>query len=296
MLQSKMPVFSTIALMGRSNNPNIQNTLETLMGLLTAQKVKIILDEKYAQLIHAPHQIYPSLKNTPYSEIDLVIVIGGDGSLLQSAREVVPYNIPIIGINRGRKGFLTDISPKHLEDILPILQGEYLEEKRFLLQATLQRDHKTLKTGIALNDVVVYSGDVARMIEFEIFINGTFVYKQRSDGLITATPTGSTAYALSGGGPIIHPHLEAVTLVQMHPHTLSSRPIVIHPNMSIELHVTPENQLHPRCSLDGQEHFEMLPNDTLKITRHHQELRLLHPKTYDYYQILRSKLGWGHSN
>lgn len=289
--------FSTIALTGRSNNPDIQTTLESLIAILNKYNINCVLDETYAYLLKNQKIQYPTLKTTPYSQIDLVIVIGGDGSLLQSARDIVPFGIPIIGINRGRKGFLADISPQHLtEEIIPIIQGQYLEEPRFLLEAKLFRDNQIINEGIALNDVVVYSGHVARMIEFEIFINKTFVYKQRSDGLITSTPTGSTAYALSGGGPIVHPHLEAMTLVPMHPHTLSSRPLVINANAQIELHLTLENQLHPRCSLDGQEHFDMLPNDVLKITRHPQTLRLLHPKQYDYYHTLRSKLGWGHSN
>ncbi len=289
--------FSTVALTGRSNNPKIAHTLESLIAILKKHTINIILDEEYARLLNDQQNQYSTLKTTPYDKIDLVIVVGGDGSLLQSARDIVPYHIPIIGINRGRKGFLADISPQHLEaEITPILEGQYIEEPRFLLQAQLIRNNEIINEGIALNDVVVYSGHVARMIEFEIFINKTFVYKQRSDGLITSTPTGSTAYALSGGGPIVHPHLEAITLVQMHPHTLSSRPIVVNTNVTIELHLTLENQLHPRCSLDGQEHFDMLPNDILKITRHPQELRLLHPKQYDYYHTLRSKLGWGHSN
>lgn len=296
-MTKKHPLFSTIALMGRSNNPEIKSTLESLIAILTEQKINIVLDEDYARLIEGSDKNYPSLKETPYSKIDLVIVIGGDGSLLQSARAVVPFNIPIVGINRGRKGFLADISPQHLiNEINPILKGEYVEEPRFLLQTELLRNGETIHSGIALNDVVVYSGDLARMIEFEIFINDAFVYKQRSDGLITSTPTGSTAYALSGGGPILHPNLEAVVLVPMHPHTLSSRPIVLNANVTIKLHLTLENQLHPRGSLDGQEHFDMLPNDTLKITRHSQTLRLLHPEHYDYYKTLRSKLGWGHSN
>lgn len=293
-MKKESPIFSTVAIMGRSNHPNVEQTLEKLTDILVQKNIKPVLDQKYAELL-LPSS-FPTLEDIPYSQIDLVVVIGGDGSLLESAREVVTYDIPIVGINRGRIGFLTDISPQDLDEILPILEGDYVEEPRFLLEAELQREGKTIHRGIALNDVVVYSGHVARMIEFEIFINKRFVYKQRSDGLITTTPTGSTAYALSGGGPIVHPHLEAITLVQMHPHTLSSRPIVINAQSTIELHLTQENQLHPRCSLDGQEHFDMVPNDIVKITRHTQTLRLLHPKQYDYYQTLRSKLGWGHSN
>jgi len=293
--EKKIDSFSKIALTGRSN-PEIHNTLIKLIDLLEKYNINIILNEPYAQLLGPESKKYPILETTSYSAIDLVIVIGGDGSLLESARSIVPYHIPIIGINRGRKGFLTDISPQGLEEIIPILQGHYIEEPRFLLEAQLLRDNKIINEGIALNDVVVYSGHVARMIEFEVFIDKQFVYKQRSDGLITSTPTGSTAYALSGGGPIVHPHLEAITLVPMHPHTLSSRPIIVNADADIELHLTPENQLHPRCSLDGQQHFDMLPNDILTITRHAQTLRLLHPMQYDYYRTLRSKLGWGHSN
>ncbi|EKD45091.1 MAG: inorganic polyphosphate/ATP-NAD kinase, partial [uncultured bacterium] len=188
----------------------------------------------------------------------------------------------------GQLGFLTDIHPDHLEKIADVLNGKLLLEKRFLLQATLSR--KIL--GMALNDVVLLPGDTAQLIEFDTLINGNLVCEQRADGMIIATPTGSTAYALSAGGPILHPQLNAIALVPMFPHTLSSRPIVVEGDARIELIIRESNETSPCISCDGQTKISVKPGDRIQIQKTKKSLRLIHPNDYDYYATLREKLGW----
>ncbi|MDX1356739.1 MAG: NAD(+) kinase, partial [Halomonas venusta] len=201
----------------------------------------------------------------------------------------------MLGVNRGRLGFLTDISPDELESrVGEVLAGEFEVEERFLLDAVLYRNGKAVGSGSALNEVVVHPGKAVRMIEFELFIDGQFVYSQRSDGLIIATPTGSTAYALSGGGPIMHPKLDVVTLVPMFPHTLSSRPIVIDAASEIRVHIGETNQTYPHISCDGQTRAVAKPDDVLVIQRKPERVQLVHPIGHNFYEVLRSKLGWSH--
>lgn len=224
---------------------------------------------------------------------DLAIVIGGDGSMLKAARAIVNKNIPIIGINRGNLGFLADVNPNHLEDTLTeILQGNYCAEQRTMLQVSIMQNDKIIKQHLALNDVVLHHGNVARLIEFSIYIDDQFVVDQRSDGLITATPTGSTAYALSGGGPIIYPTLDVINLVPMFAHTLSARPIVVHKNSKIKLVLNPRNKTAANVSCDGQTHIALNNDHELHIQTHINNLQLLHPKSYNYFAVLREKLGW----
>jgi len=284
--------FLKIGLVGKYTNPEARSTLASLVTFLQSKKIEIAMEPASAQLM-PDLLIKPLAREALATFCDLIIVVGGDGSLLDVARSLVNHNIPIVGVNRGRRGFLTDISPQALTQSLePILRGEFQKEQRFLIEMQLWRHQNLLHKGIALNDIVLYSGDVARMIDFQVHINEQFVYRQRSDGLITATPTGSTAYALAGGGPILHPTLDAIVLVPMHPAVLSSRPIVIDSHSKIELHLMPDNSFNPRLSCDGQVHFDIHPDDKVIIQRKTQELCLLHPLDYDYYYTLRSKLGW----
>lgn len=278
--------------MGKPNNPEVRSTIHTLIEFLKELGLSVLVDKTCAPIVK-DSKVPTGSSQKVVDKSDLIIVVGGDGSLLNAGRAIVEHDVPVIGVNRGRKGFLTDVSPQALADELgPMLNGEFIEEQRFLLKATIERKGKTIHENVGLNDVVLYSGHVARMIEFEVFIQDAFVYRQRSDGLIIATPTGSTAYALSGGGPILHPSIEACVLVPMHPHTLSSRPIVISSDKKIMIHVVEENEFKPRFSFDGQVHLDVEPNDMIHIERNHNTLRLLHPKSYDYYQTLRGKLGW----
>lgn len=288
-----MPMlFPRIGLMGKHSNPEVHSTLRALIAHLRSEGHTVVLETQCA--LSLPDLNLPPSPSAQLGKLcDLLIVVGGDGSLLEAARAVVLDQVPVVGVNRGRRGFLTDISPQALTQSLdPLLNGHYQEERRFLLDFQLLRDGEIIASASALNEIVLYSGENAKIIEFELRINNQFVYSQRSDGLITTTPTGSTAYALAGGGPILHPTLEAIALVPLHPAVLSSRPIVVDSRSQIELHVIAENLPRVHVSCDGQIHFEAKPNDVLRIQRKTPELRLLHPLEYDYYRTLQTKLGW----
>lgn len=220
---------------------------------------------------------------------DLVVTIGGDGTLLQAARCMVDYGVPLLGINLGRLGFLADITPNNMLDTLDlILAGEFQEDHRFLLQAEIDGHYET-----ALNDIVIHKWNTARMIEFETYINSKFVDAQRSDGLIVSTPTGSTAYALSGGGPLLDTALNAIVLVPICPHTLSNRPIVIQGDSDIELRViSNSDRKHVRVTCDGQT-CRSVDSNSVWIRKHDRPVRLIHPQGYDHFDLLRVKLGWG---
>lgn len=294
--------FQKIGLIGKHTHPEIQSTLAQLYELLAPHITGFYVEENLAHFLPsaALTSASPKINVLPVHElpnhVDLAIVIGGDGSFLNAARLIVNHHIPVLGINRGRLGFLTDFSPKDFEtELLPVLKGEYKQESRFLLHSELIRNHQVIASSLALNDVVLYSGDIARLLEFEVTIDGHFMSRQRADGIIAATPTGSTAYALSGGGPIVHPELGAIVLVPMHPLTLSSRPIVLSPHAQIEWHVMNNITIHPKLSFDGQVIFTLEPDDKIIIKKHATELTILHPKNYDYYHTLRTKLGWNWS-
>ncbi len=287
-----MSKFSKIGLMGKPNNPEVKSTFQTLIDFLADMKLKVFLDEACA-FLGDTSSLTVLKASEMVTKVDVVIVVGGDGSMLSAARTVLEANVPIIGVNRGHKGFLTDISPQAIaQGLRPMLKGEVVVEKRFLLEAALTRQDTVISVNPALNDVVLYSGHVARMVELEALVDGAYVYKMRSDGIILATPTGSTAYSLSAGGPIVHPSLEAISMVPMHPHTLTTRPIALPASSDIELKVTSDNQLSPRLSWDGQIHADVNQGDIIKVRRHKKELKLLHPKDYDYFQTLRGKLAW----
>ncbi len=231
-----------------------------------------------------------SANETPY---DLIVVVGGDGSLLGAARLAVQKGIPLVGINRGRLGFLTSISPHEAEAKLDeVFNGAYEEEHRFLLQARIQdENHVILHERLALNDVVLRQEDPA-MIEFDVFEQKALISNYRADGLIVATPTGSTAYALSGGGPILHPTMDAITLVPMFPHTLSSRPIVLGTQNSLHIHMSSSNESPARLICDGEDHLMVNPGQWICIEKFPRKVSILQPLTYNYYETLRSKLGW----
>lgn len=224
---------------------------------------------------------------------DLIVVVGGDGSLLSAARMAIQVNTPVIGVNRGRLGFLTDILPQDIETQLSdVLEGQYEEEYRFLLKTSIGDHQHTYFEGDALNDVVLGRGSDTHLIEFDVYINQQLVSHFRSDGMILSTPTGSTAYALSAGGPIMHPQLNAIVLVPMFSHSLSSRPLVIDGNAQIELFISTFNEHDLRVSCDGHESRMVKPGQKVAIKKNSNQLRLLHPVGYHYYDTLRSKLGW----
>lgn len=284
--------FSRIGIIGKHSKHEVQQLAISLVAYLEQLGLTIIIESQLAGHI-PPSTAQVDQLDSIAQHCDLIVLIGGDGSLLNAARAVVDHDVPVIGINCGRRGFLTDLSAQDFTHTLgPILEGQYKEERRFLLEMALWRNNQCVHEGIALNEVTLYSGHIARIMEFQVWINQQFVYRQRSDGIITATPTGSTAYALAGGGPILHPSLDAFVIVPMHPAVLSSRPIVVDSQSTVELHLVPENPLKPRISCDGQMHFDAHPDDRIFIRRKAKELRLLHPHDYDYYHTLRTKLGW----
>jgi NAD+ kinase len=219
-------------------------------------------------------------------------VVGGDGTLLNAARSLADTGCAVLGVNLGRLGFLVDVSPEDMDTQLnSILGGDFIEEPRTLLHAMVTRDGEPVDESTALNDVVINKKDIARMIELDTWIDGHYLNRNRSDGLIVATPTGSTAYALSGGGPILHPGLDAITLVPICPHTLSNRPIVINHDSRIEI-VIHEGTLQAQISCDGQVNLTLDPGDRVTVRRHDHDLRLLHPPGHDYFDVLRRKLRW----
>lgn len=283
--------FQRIALIGRAGVQGVPETLTALKDHLLSLNKEVVLEENAAQMMH-DHD----LKTAPAMELhqyaDLLIVVGGDGSMLNAAHIAVPQDLPVLGINRGRLGFLTDIHPHDLSKIDAILNGQYREETRFLLTALIEEENKPIAHDMGLNDVVLLPGDIAQMIEFDVYINDEFVCAHRADGLIVATPTGSTAYALSGGGPIMHPQLDAIALVPMFPHTLSSRPIVVEGSSKICLNISKSNDTSPYLSCDGQKRMSVTPGGSIKIEKKAQQLRLIHPDDYNYYDTLRTKLDW----
>jgi len=284
--------FKTIGIFGRVNNPGVIETLKALIDYLRNLSQEMVVDEETASSLDDT-----TLKRVSRTELsqccDLVIVVGGDGSLLHAAHSVIHNETPVLGINRGRLGFLTDILPQEMHQIKAILEGQYILEKRFLLNASVEHHGKILGQCDALNEVALIPDSVPHMNEFEIYIDDQFVCSQDSDGVIIATPTGSTAYALSGGGPILHPQLDAIVIVPMFPHTLSLRPIVIEGNHRITIIITPRNTATPRVSCDSQSFIHAPPGSRIHIEKKSQRLHLIHPKNYNYYASLRSKLHWG---
>lgn len=221
---------------------------------------------------------------------DLAIVMGGDGTMLSVARSLIDTDVPLVGINRGRFGFLTDLRAEDmLVEIDRMLAGDFIKEPRMLLSTDVVRDGQVVYSSHALNDVVIKSG--LRLIELEIAIDKQFVYKQRSDGLIISTPTGATAYALSAGGPILHSNLEAISLVPICPHTLSNRPIAV--NSASNIVVTVVQFDEAQLSFDGQFQVGLEIGDKIMVRRAEKTISLLHPIEYCYFDMLRNKLNWG---
>ncbi len=287
-----MQTFKNIGLIGRLGSTKVVDTLKRLMHFLDERDYHVIIEDRTATVL-LDHGHPEASRRTLGELCDLVIVVGGDGSLLGAARTLCHSGTLVLGVNRGRLGFLTDISPDELEErVGQVLAGQYEVEERFLLDAELYRDGTQVGSGDALNEVVLHPGKAVRMIEFELFIDDQFVYSQRSDGLIIATPTGSTAYALSGGGSIMHPKLDVIELVPMFPHTLSSRPIVIDAASEIRVHIGETNQTYPHISCDGQTRAVAKPDDVLVVKRKPQRVHLVHPPGHNFYEVLRSKLGW----
>ncbi len=288
--------FNTIGIIGKHGAPNTGGVLKELLVYLQQRQIRVLLDSLSLAADNQQENYQEDYVERAVlgESCDLIIVVGGDGTLLNAARSLVDYEVPLLGINLGRLGFLTDVAPSELQQTLDkILEGDYQEEPRSLLHARVIRDHQQIDESVALNDVVVHTCNVARMIEYETYINGQFINITRSDGLIVATPTGSTAYALSGGGPIVHPSLNALVLVPICPHTMSYRPIVVDADSRIEIVLSDSNQARAQCSCDGQIDLGLQNGDKVVIEKKEYSIRLVHPTDYNYYGILRAKLHWG---
>src|SRR4051812_26416200 len=282
--------FKTVALIGKYKSPEIAGPLLELAAYVEGRGVQVMIDRLTAS--HIGECRYPVLPLEELgAQVDLAVVLGGDGTMLNIARTFAPFSASLVGVNQGRLGFLTDISlDTMIETIGGILDGQYVTEDRMLLEADIYSDAEPVFNVLAFNDVVVSKGVRGSMIEFEIFIDGEPIYTQRSDGLIVATPTGSTAYALSAGGPILHPSLRVMSLVPVCPHTLSNRPIVISSDSSVEIVVHSADD--PRVHFDSHSHFELREGDRIRIRRYVHDISLLHPVGHSYYAMLRQKLAW----
>lgn len=284
-------LFKTIALIGKYNSPEIGDSLLRLARFLVEQERTVLVERQTAESTGVTDYPLADLEEIG-AQADLAVVLGGDGTMLNIARSLYTFGVPLVGINQGRLGFLTDVSvDTMLETMTEILAGDYLSEARFLLDVTVRRQGENVHQACAFNDAVVSKGATARLIELEVFVDGQFVYSQRSDGMIISTPTGSTAYALSSGGPILHPTLEAVVLVPICPHTLSNRPIAVNSESTIELLLLHASDA--RVHFDGQRHFDLQENDWVIVRRSKQMAHLLHPFGHSYYDMLRQKLHWG---
>jgi NAD+ kinase len=286
--------FKTVALWGRLGERSVMEPARQVLTHLRKRGITVL-----AAITSDPTRELDDATHVDEREVakraDLVIAIGGDGTLLHAARNVAARNVPLVGINRGRLGFLTDVTPEHLREALnAILAGKYLAERRLTLAAQLGKRAKG--SSFALNDVVLQKGDTGRLLDFTTEVDNVYVNTHRGDGLIVATPTGSTAYALSCGGPIIQPNVDALVMVPICPHTLSDRPLVL-PSSS-EIRVTLDNaggsEAHVVC--DGESVARMAAGDVLTISLAKQPITLLHPREYNYYELLRSKLNWGRAS
>jgi len=284
--------FNTIGLIGKSIDPGIDPAIHKINQYLQSKSIQVLLDEHTSR--HVSSIDLPVVSRVQLGQqCDLVIVVGGDGTMLNAARTLYDFEVPLVGVNMGRLGFLADISPAEFETRLDeILQGEYEFENRFLLKTHIFRHGEEICSGVALNDVVVHKWEVAHMIETDTYIDDLFVHTHRSDGIITATPTGSTAYALSGGGPILHPGLNALVIVPICPHTLSNRPIAIQSDSKIRIVLSETGRNRGQVTCDGKFIHELEIGDEVHIQSVEKQLCLLHPKEYDYFQILRAKLHW----
>jgi NAD+ kinase len=285
--------FQNIGVVARLRHKLVQDSLHRLVAFLKSEGHTVFAESETAKLL-GDKDIKTISRSTVEGVVDLVIVVGGDGSMLGAARALADLNVPLLGLNRGRLGFLTDISPIDMErGVGQVLAGKYESTKRFLLEMAVIRNGKEIAGELALNDFVLHPGRSVRMMELELYIDDQFVYSQRSDGLIISTPTGSTAYALSAGGPIMTPELDAMVLVPMNAHTLNSRPLVVSGERRLEILVGTRNELHPLVSCDGQIDVNTEPGDIIQIKRKERPIRLIHPLDHNFYGTCRDKLGWG---
>jgi len=282
--------FKNIAVIGKYATPTIATQVLQLADFLTKQDITVVIDSLTAEHItDNPYRVVTLDKMNDL--IELAIVLGGDGTMLNIARTLAPFKIPLVGVNRGRLGFLTDISSNNMEaTITNIIKGDFVIEQRILLATRVLRNNAEIFNALAFNDVVIHRGNISNMIELEVYVNGEYLYNQRADGLIIATPTGSTAYALTSGGPILHPSLNLIELVPISSQMLSNRPIVLNGDSVIEIII--DRSANVPVRFDSHTYFDLLKNDKLEIKRFETPVSLLHPLGHSHFNTLREKLNW----
>ena len=284
-------MFKNIAIISKNDDNSVKDSLDTVINYLDNKEIKYFLDNNSSILLNNKSSTnIDEMK----SKCDIAFIIGGDGTLLRSAQYLSTANIPICGINRGRLGFLVDISPDHIEENLEsILSDNYSVDERISLIGTVIRNGQEISKNISFNDVVIHSKDAVRMIEMDTMLDGKKLYTVNADGLVVSTPTGSTAYSLSCGGPILQPSMEALVMVPICPHLLSNRPIVIGMNSVIEIRLSDKSHTNASVTFDGQINVPIEANDLIKITKGEVTLKLIQPPGINFLSILREKLGWG---
>ncbi len=284
--------FKNIGIVSRNHDPLMTDTIKQLSDYLVKNKRCVFLTEQNP---------LPNKNKVAETEIaslvDLIIAVGGDGTILHAANLAQHHDVPLLGINRGKLGFLADILPNEIQDaIKAVLMGDYTEESRMMLEAKIVKEKTITHVNLALNDVVIQRSDTGRMLDFNTSIASQYINSYSGDGLIIATPTGSTAYSLSCGGPIIEPNLDSYVMVPICPHTLSVRPLVLPANKDIEIHLIGKIDSKADVTIDGRKLCEIVPNDTINIKKAPKKTLLIHPPGYDYFEVLRSKLHWGQDN
>jgi NAD+ kinase len=288
-----MTEFRTVGVIGKLRDPRAVPTLKTLCKHLQLRGRTVLVEKATAAALNGLRVTAVSRAELARRS-DLAVVVGGDGTLLNAGRTLAPAGVPILGVNQGRLGFMVDVAPEELRATLDrILKGRYVREQRLLLSAEIQRGRASRGPFIAINDVVIRNQAAVRMLEFETWLDEEFISQHRADGLIVSTPTGSTAYALSGGGPVLHPALDALTVVPICPHTFSDRPIVIGSDRTVRVVLGGAKGTRAMCTCDGQHNEILSVGDSVKVARSPYNLELIHPENYRYFNILRNKLHWG---
>ena len=283
-----MRKFKTIALYSSKEDKKILNIASQLFEIFSNVGMKVLVPNSSKEITKNSIRTYSDKYIIDKS--DLLISIGGDGTLLSAARRFGSKGIPLMGVNVGNIGFLTDISPNDITNaIQEVLKGKYTKDERFFLQA--KTNDKDSKLGhIALNEIVIHSGTVAQLIEYELYIDEKFVYRQKADGIIISTQTGSTAYSLSGNGPIVHPGVEAIILQQMYPLSLNNRPLIVNKNSDIKIVIS--GQRKAQLSLDSHNLFNLNDGNEVQISISESPMTLIHPLSHDFFSACRTKLGW----
>ena len=289
-MQVPAPSFRTAALIGRYQSPHVAASLLMIAEFLHKRGIRVLIERETAEALEG-NELETADPETIGAEADLAIAVGGDGTMLGIARQLAPFGVPLVGINHGRMGFITDIPLEHWADALDaVLAGAYTTDQRSLLHAQVVRNGQVIWEQPALNDVVVSRSSRAGMIELQVEVDGLYMYSERADGLIVATPTGSTAYALAAHGPILHPALGGFVMVPVAPQSLSNRPIVLPETAKVSIRVVEGRA--PRVSTDMQIFSELQNGDEIVVQRGPYCAHFLHPAGFSYFATLRTKLNW----